>query len=93
LTTNRKTHSVANGIGVKERINLHIIKYEEFVGKIPLKMQVLFLIDGVIATDNVILREHTIEIIERIVKYSASPNYRSQEFNSYYKRRRKIPQR
>ncbi|KRY89555.1 hypothetical protein T4D_16769 [Trichinella pseudospiralis] len=76
-----------------EHINLHIIKYEEFVGKIPLKMQVLFLIDVVTATDNVILREHTIEIIERIVKYSASTNYKSQDFNSNYKQRRKIPQR
>ncbi|KRZ42278.1 hypothetical protein T4C_3731 [Trichinella pseudospiralis] len=28
-----------------EHINLHIITYEEFVGKRPLKMQVVFLID------------------------------------------------
>ncbi|KRY89007.1 hypothetical protein T4D_3398 [Trichinella pseudospiralis] len=74
--TNRRRHSVANGIWVMGHINLHIIKYGNFVGKILLEMQVAFLIDVVIATDN-------------IVKYSAFSNYKSQEFNIYYKQRRK----
>ncbi|KRZ05211.1 hypothetical protein T4B_1485 [Trichinella pseudospiralis] len=53
-------------------INLHIIKYGNFVGKILLEMQFAFLIDVVIATDNVILHEHPIDIIETITSHKSS---------------------
>ncbi|KRZ03931.1 hypothetical protein T4B_10321 [Trichinella pseudospiralis] len=89
LSTNRRRHSIANGIGMVEHINLHIITYEEFVGKRPLKMQVVFLIDVVIATENAVLHEHTIEIIESSVCLDNITDYKSQNFNFYHKQRRK----